>query len=297
MVDYNIQAGSTAIRPEVVDSMVKQVAKADYKFKQAVAQVSTNAWNNTFFRESREIAAGKGHNTTANIPRGANFPQYSVKWEEVSVKIVKYGLEDNIPWEDILSNAINVQARTIIGLTQGVVKAVDDGIWDALTESNGTGTNLRIQSFIIGVTNNNGNWNQTSASILDDLMKASQKIKENGHYDTSNLLCYVNPQGKRDMMNYFADKGNQWMPIATDIAQNGRLGKAAGITIIESESVAVSRALVLKPKTCATWKSLVPLKSVTIVDPFKSTTIRVVEEGVVELTDPLAVCLIKGTLP
>ena len=97
------------------------------------------------------------------------------------------------------------------------------------------------------------------------------------------------------MMNYFADKGTQWTSISTDIAKNGKLGKAAGVTLVESNSVTASYALVVKPKTCATWKSLVPLKSTTVNDPFKSVTIRVVEEGVVGLTDPLAVVLIKGT--
>ena len=96
-------------------------------------------------------------------------------------------------------------------------------------------------------------------------------------------------------MNYLADKGAQWSPIATDIAKNGQIGKVSGITIVSSNSVTASHALVVKPKICATWKELVSLRSTTVDDPYKSLKIRVVEEGVLELTDPLAVVLINNT--
>ena len=288
---YNLETGTTPIRAEVIDSMIKQTAARAYKFKQAVAVVSTSAWTNTFFREDLTVPAGASGNATKGIPRGANFPQYTLSWEEVSVKIVKHGLEENIPWEDTLSDDINVQARTIIRLTEGVVKSVDDDIWDALTQTQGTGSNIRIQSFSLG----SKYWDVGSAAIIDDLMKAAEQIHTNGNYDVGDLMCFVSPRDKRSIMNYLADKGAQWMPIATDIARNGQIGKVAGVTIVESNSVTSSFALVVKPKTCATWKSLVPIKSVVVDDPFKSIKIRVVEEGKIELTDPLAVCLIKGT--
>ena len=294
---YNLEAGTTPIRSEVIDSMIKQTAARSYKFKQACAIVSTNAWTNTFFREDTTVPAGKTGNLTKGLPRGATFPQYSLSWEEVSVKIVKHGLEENIPGEDIISNDINIQARTIIRLTEGVVKSVDDDIWASLTQANittgvpGKGSNIRIQSFSLA----SRYWEVASAAIIDDLMRASQVIHQNGNYDVGDLICFVSPRDKRSIMNYLADKGAQWSPIATDIARNGQIGKVAGVTIVESNSVTSSYALVVKPKTCATWKSLVPIRSVTVEDPFKSLKIRVVEEGKVELTDPLAVCLIKGT--
>ena len=113
------EVGGSVLRKEVVDSMVKQIAARQYKFKQAVSVVSTNAWTNTFFRESQTIPAGRAGNATKGIPRGAVIPQYALEWTEVSVKIIKHGLSDNIFWEDLLSDNINVQARTIIKLTSG----------------------------------------------------------------------------------------------------------------------------------------------------------------------------------
>jgi len=263
MTDFGV--ASSTIRKEVIDSMVKQIAERAYKFKQAVAIVPTSAWTNTFFREETTIPAGKSGNATSGIPRGANFPQYSIKWKQVKARIVKHGLEESIPWEDILSDDINVQARTIIKLTNGVTKSVDEEYW-----------------------------NGASAAIINDLMTASRLIAlEN--YDTSDLLCFISPRDKQSIMNYLADKGAQWMPIATDIATNGRIAKVAGITLIESNSVTASQALVVKPKMCATYKELVSLRSTTIEDPYKSLKIRIVEEGTVELTDPKTVVIIKGT--
>ena len=295
MPQYPLESGVAGIRKEVIDSMVKQTAARTYKFKQAVAIIPTNAWNNTFFREDLTIPSGQTGNATKGISRGANFPQYTIDWQEVTVKIVKHGLEDNIPWEDILSDNINVQARTIIRLTEGVVKSVDDDIWDAISETHGTQAGLNvIQSFVIDQTSR-GQWTESSAAIIDDLMKASELIATNGNYDVSNLICFISPRDHRAVKNYLADKGAQWMTIATDVATNGRVGKVAGITLVESNSVTASYALVVKPKTCATFKQLVSLRSTTIDDPYKSLKIRVVEEGVVEVTDPLAICLIKNT--
>jgi len=291
---YDIQTGHTdrAIRSEVIDSMVKQVAERSYKFKQACAIVSTSAWKNTFFREDPTILTGQTGNLVSGIPRGAAFPQQTVKWEEVSVRIVKYGLEDNIAWEDIIAGDINIQARVIIKLTEGVVKGVDDAIWNSLTQTVLTDSSLRVQSYAIA---NGYQWNAASAAIIDDLMGASRYIAQQ-NYDVSDLMCFVSPRDKQSIMKWLTDKGTQFNSLANDIAANGRIGKLVGIQLVESNSVAASFALLVKPKTCATYKELVSLRSTTVEDPYRSLKIRVVEEGVVELTDPLCVVVLKNTI-
>ncbi|KKK89131.1 hypothetical protein LCGC14_2736190, partial [marine sediment metagenome] len=175
------------------------------------------------------------------------------------------------------------------------VKTVDDENWEDLTE--GRTLTGRIQSFAIVFTGNeaHGRWDQASAAIVDDMMKASELISTNGNYDVGNLICFVSPRDNRSLKNYIADKGAQWQGPATDVLTNGRTGKIAGIQIVESNSVTASYALVVKPKTCATWKSLVSLRTNTTDDPFKSWRVRIVEEGVTELTDPLAIVLIGNT--
>jgi len=290
---YDIQTGGSnrGIRAEVVDAMVKQIAERTYKFKQALAIVPTSAWKNTFFREDPTVMAGQSGNAFKGIPRGAEFPQAVQKWEEVSVRIIKHGAESNIPWEDIIAGDINIQARTIIKLTEGVVKSVDDDIWNSLTQNNLSDTNLRVQSYAVAASRY---WSVASAAIIDDVMAAKTLIgKQN--YDTSDLICFINPDDSRYIVKYLIDKGTQFPSIAQESVRNGKIGSIANVTFIESMSVATSYALLVKPKTCATWKELVSLRSTTVEDPYKSLKIRVVEEGVVEVTDPLAICVIKGT--
>lgn len=291
---YDIQTGAVnrALRAEVVDSLVKQTAKRQFKFMQALSEETTSSWENTFFREDLTISSGPTGNVFKGVPRGANFPQGNTKWEEVTVRILKFATEANIPYEDIISGTINVQARHVVRRTEEIVKAIDDAIWDSLTQTTVTETPIRIQSYAITLSRY---WDYASAAIINDLMEASRLINVNGNYDTDNLICFINPKQRKYVMQYFADKGTQWPTIAQGIAENGTMGKAAGVNFVVSNSVAASYALVCIPKVCATWKSLVPLSTDTTVDPFKSTRIRVVQEGVVAVTDPLAICIIKNT--
>ena len=289
---YDLQIGSDnkGLRAEVVDAMVKQIAEPEYKFKQACTVISTSAWKNTFFREDPTTGSGPSGNLFKGVPWGANFPHSDTTWQEISVRIIKHAVETNIPYEQIISSEIDVQARTIIRITREIVKSVDDDIWSVLSQL-GLATAWSIQSYAIA---DGRYWSVASAAIINDLLEASRLIATQ-NYDTSDLMAFVSPTDKKNIMNYLADKGAQFPSIATGVVTNGTIGTLAGIKLVESNSVAASYALVVKPKVCATYKQLVPLTSATTEDPLKSWRIRVVEEGVVELTDPLAVVLIKGT--
>lgn len=291
MTDYSIQRGNVShgIRKEVIDSIIKQTALQSYKIKQACSIVPTSSWNNTFYREDPSVLTGPQGNAVKGLPRNATFPQAVVKWQEVNTRVIKYGLENNIPWEDIIAGDIDVQARSIIKLTEAVVNSVDTSIWDGLTEDRGN--SLNIQSYAIATSKY---WNGSSAALVNDIFAASRLISQK-NYDTSNLYVFVSPRDKQSIMNYLADKGSQWNSLAQDIAINGSVAKIGGATIIESNAVTASCALVCVPKTCATWKELVSLRNTQIEDPYKSITVRVVEEGVLQLTDPKAICLIRGT--
>ena len=282
------QVGTTGLRKEFVDEVLKQTAVRKYKFKQAVTISKTAAWKNTFFRETTDVLSGASGNATKGIPRGAAFPQAVVTWEEVASYIEKYGLEDFIHYEDIITGDINVQKRTIFKITEGVVKAVDDEIWDKLTESQ---TPVAIQSVTIGAGES---WDGNSATIIDDLLNAKQLIGES-NYDTTNLIAFVSLKDHRSLVNYLAEKGAQFPMIGNDMATNGKVGKLAGIDIVVSNSVTASFALVCVPKTVGTWKEAVPLSSELEVEAFKGTRVRVCEMGTTQLTDPLAACLIINT--
>lgn len=289
---YTLEQGSRGLDAETIDAMVKQIAARSYKFKQAVSIVPTSSLDNTFFREDPAILTGQPNANIKGVPLGAAFPSMHPKWERATVRNIKFAAEDNIAWETIKGSAIDIQARTIIKLTEAVVKAVDDYIWDILTDgASGAASALLIQSYAIS---GNKWWNGASAAIIKDLMSAKRLIGE-AYYDTSDLLCFISPRDHQSIVTFLHDKGAQYNSLGEDMAVNGRVARVAGLTLVESQSVDSSFALVLKPKVCATFKEFESLKSTTITDPYKSLTIRVVEEGAVELTDPKAICVITGT--
>src|SRR3990167_385181 len=289
------EVGSSDLRSQFFDKTVKGIAIRSYKFMQAVTEVDTTAWKNFFWRESATPLTATGQ-SIRGIPRGAQFPQASPVLDRISSVIEKYGLEQMIPWEDIISDDLDVQERALFKLTEGVIKAVDDQIYTVLSDTD-TSSNINVV-FTGAVTGmpagSGGAWNETSSAFIDDLLKGKQLIGENS-YDTSDLMLFLNPRDYRSALRYLTDKGAQFPRMGDDIATNGRQEKVAGIQLVTSISVPVSRALLVKPKRCGTWKSLVPLQTTTIEDKYRNVTVRVVQEGVCQLTDPLSVVLYKGT--
>jgi len=287
-----IEIGGSALRAEVVDKVIKQTAAQTYKFKQACTIATTAAWKDYFYRETSAVlnplVGGSTASASKLLPRGANFPQATPSWEKVMTAQEKYGIEDNIFWEDILTDDIDVQARVMFKLGQKIAKDVDDEIWDTLTESR---TPVLINSFLIDEADG---WNGTSGAIIDDLLHAAQLIAED-NYDTTSLMAFISPADRRYVSAYLASKGAQFPSIGEKIAENGYVGRVAGVDLVVSNSVTTSYALVCVPKICATWRAAVPLTTNTTVDPFKSVRIRVVEMGITQMTDPNALCLIKGT--
>lgn len=288
------EVGASVIRTQFYDKVLKGFANRVYKFKQAVTISPTSAWKNFFYREETTVLAGGTGNNTKGIPRGADFPQAIVSWERIQSVIQKYGLEQNIHWEDILTDDIDVRDRALFKIAEGVTKAVDDDIWDTLTENRAAAS---ISSFAIGKIStgqSSGSWDEASAAIIDDLMQCKQIIAEK-NYDVSNLMCFLSPRDHRSVVKYLTDKGAQFPTISADTANNGIVGNLAGITLVVSNSVTASYSLIVVPKRVGTWKELVPLQTTTKEDPYKSVLVRAVELGVTQLTDPKAAVLIVGT--
>jgi len=85
--------GAPSLRTEVIDKVLKGFAPRKYKFKQAVTISGTNAWKNTFFRADPDVLDSVTGNAVEGIPRGSNFPQMSVTFQEINAWVKKYGAE------------------------------------------------------------------------------------------------------------------------------------------------------------------------------------------------------------
>ena len=286
---YDLKTGSEGIRKEVIDRLVKVFAQPSYVLKEVVSVTTTGGWQNTYYAEDPDVLTAPSGNSGLGLPRGANFPQISTSNVEKTGWITKIGFEDNINYEDILSNNVDKQARTVFKLTQKVVYEIDTAIRNGLTENSSPAT---VNYFLIDY---GYGWDViASCAIIDDLMNAKTRIATY-NYPTTNLKCLINHTDHRSMVNYLAAKGSQFPTIGNDVAANGKVGRLAGFDIMVSNTIPASMAIIVVPKVCATWKELVPLQSDVKEDAFKSTRIRVVEEGMLELTDPRAVCVILGT--
>ena len=279
------QTGTVGLRKEIIDKFLKGFAPRTYKMKQAVSIDSTSANKNTFWRADSAVLSDVVGNDSEGLVRGEAFPQLVSEFQEISAYIVKFGVKDNVFWEDIRTNNINVIKRTLEKLTEKVVNKVDARIYSVLSDS---GTPVDIQSVTItgGQT-----WDASSAQIVDDLMFGAQLIGTK-NYDTANLMVFMNHRTFRAVNNYLYEKGAQAPKMGEAVATNGKVAKIAGVgTIVVTATVPASECLMVVPKKCGTWKSSTPLSSATTTEAFTGTTVSICEEGVTQLTDPDAVVL------
>ena len=75
----------------------------------------------------------------------------------------------------------------------------------------------------------------------------------------------------------------------------GRVGMILGLTIIVSNSTTADKAYVIIAKESMTWQAAAPLTVKSIDDPGIKTTIRAFEVGVVQVVNPLAICVLDNT--
>lgn len=287
---YDLSSGNADLRAKVYDKTIKNLAPQMFKFMEVLNVDNTSAWKNYFWREDPSVLTVAGGIGIRGLAPGAQFPTARQKMELVQATIDKYGLEQSIAWEDILTTDVDIQERALFKLAEGVAKSVDDQIYAVLSDND---TSSAIFIYNCGGSTIAG-WNQTSSTFIDDLLAGQQLIAES-NLDADDLVLFVNPREYRSAMRYITDKGAQFTTSSDGVLTTGKKNMIAGIQIKTSNSVPVSRALLVKPKVVGTWKSLVPLQTTVIEDKFRNVTVRVVQEGVCQMHQPKSVVLYKFT--
>jgi hypothetical protein len=284
--------GQADLRAENVEKIVTGFALQEYRFKQICMISKSSAWQESYYQETAADLSGGLGSAVKGVPRLANFPYGEVSWTKQSSYLTKYGMEGVISWEDAMTNNIDVIARTLLRIGRAVAKAVDDEIWDVISES-------QSASNINSVTISAGDeWDSATIANRDpiqDILNGKKAIAEN-NYDPDNgsgflLLSpkdYANLLGNANIRN-----AGQFYTDA--VTKNGRVGQILGLQIIVSNSVTADFALVVIAKEAATWKEANPLTVRTINDPGVKYTIRAWEIGVTQLVNPKAVTLISNT--
>lgn len=275
------ETGEDKLRATTYDLAIKQLVVYSYKMKQLVSVVNSNSWKGYFFREQTNIPTDQSGNAIKGIPRGADFPNAVLSWEQVTSRIEKYGLSGSIDHEDIIAGNIDMRNRTIKRIAEGVAKAVDTEIYAVIS------TDSNIQTGTL----RGGYWDETSAAIIKDLAFMKSQVK--AYYDNaSNFVCAINPGTEPYVLHYIYEKGAQ-AQSSGQAAFNGQIGNPAGVNIITADIVPASYALFMVPKSCATWQSLMSLETDTTTDRFKGDKITACEYGVTELHEPKQIVMIQ----
>lgn len=284
--------GQSDLRAERISKIVTGFALQKYKFKQLCMIESSSSWQETYFQESKTELTGSTGSSIKGVPRGAQFPNAEVIWTRKTKRQEKYALEGVIYWEDETTNSISVITRTLLRISRGVAKAVDDEIWEVISEGQ---TPSLINSLDIAA---GAEWDSDSVSARNPIQNILDAIKEievdNYEPHGGNGFLVVSP---KDFANLVGNPNirNAGQFFTDSATRNGVVGRLAGLTVIKSNSVTADYAMVIVAKTAATWKAAKPLSVVTITDPGIKKTIRAWEVGVTQLTNPEAVCLITNT--
>lgn len=287
-LSYNLSTGSSGLRKEVVDGTIRNFTEQMFVMKSVLRVERTNAWKNTYMQENPAVLSANGQTSLKGVAPGADFPEIKPSFAERTSRILKFAGETTILWEDILAGDVEaLQSRHLFKLSEAIVNSVDSYIWDELTESRSVS---QIQSITITPGTE---WNTTSAVIFNNLAHAERLLKTSNYWK-GNPVVIVSPRDAQSIKNYIATNGQDWPQPAGEMLKNGNLGTVNGFDFKVSNNVTASYALVTLPGKNV-YKELVPLATQTTEDPFKYVRIRAVEEGVVQLTDPLACVLVIGT--
>jgi len=277
--------GMADLRAENVSRVVTGFALQEYRMKQVCMIQSSNAWKETYQKETAADLTGGAGSAVKGVPRLANFPYGEVSWTEASTRHLKHAMEGVISWEDAKTNEIDVIARTLLRIARAVAKSVDGEIYSQLS-SNANNT-----------TATEAAWDDTTVANrnpIQDILNAIELISIDNYNPYRNGFLLLSPKDFSHLMGNASvrNAGQFW---TKNVTKNGRVGQILGLNIVVSNSVTADQAMVVIGKEAATWKSASPLKVHTIEDPGVKYTIRAWEVGTIQVKNVDAVCTITNT--
>lgn len=276
--------GEQDLRAENFSKIVKGFALQNYKMKQLCMIENSNAWTETYYKETAADLEGHTGNKVEGVPRLAKFPYGEVSWSKTSGVNVKHAMEGIISWEDIKTDNVPVIARTLLRIARAVTKSVDGVIAAGILSEAG---NTQAA---------NATWDNAVIADRDpiqDILNAKSLISIDNYDADTNGFLLVHPTGLSQLLGN-ANVRNAGQFYTDDVTRNGVVGKLLGLTIISSISVTDGGAQVVIGKEAMTWKQVSPLVVKTIDDPGIKQTIRAFEVGQLQVTNPDAMCKITG---
>jgi len=277
------------LRKEYIDSAVKAVAKDMSRLKTLCTIDSSDAWTESYFRETNDDSTGGGtYSPIGGIPQMAPFPFVQVTETKVSSVVLKYGDESIISLEMQQAATIPMLQRHILRMGRKITYAIDVVIEAALSGSAGN---------TFGITAGS-EWNSATIANRDpvyDILYGIQMLRADG-VDALNGNGYLVVNGT-DYTNIISNSKIVNHPTFKTVSavENGVVNELAGLKIMTSEAVTADQAYIVVKGEALVWKQAQAMQVVTIDDPGKSTTIRAWERGVIQVHAPNAICKITNT--
>jgi len=278
--------GEIDIRGENIERAVKGFANKLYKIKSVLMQESSSNWTESYYRETATPLTAGGNRDIKDVARGALPPELHPSWTKVSTINKKFMGQVTIYYEDLKTNAINTQARSLFRCAEAIVNSEELYIYAQLTAATSTS----------GVVASIDDWDSATIanrSPVDDILIGIGAMETN-HYDVrQNGYLLVKPVDYASLLRNSKVINNPSFKTA-DVVSNGVVGQICGLKIIVSTSVDADEAMIVMGQRAATWKQVVPLQSAVIDDPGVSVKVRCWEMGHIQITDPGALYTITN---
>ena len=272
------------LRSENFSRIVKGFALQEYKMKQLCMIESSNAWTETYYKETAADLTGGTGSAVEGVPRLANFPYGEVSWTKISGRNVKHAMEGVLSWEDIKTNNVPMIARTLLRISRAVAKSVDGVIAAAIVSEAG---NTQAA---------NATWDNAVVADRDpiqDILDAKALMEVDNYNPNKNAFLLVHPTNFAQLLGN-PNIRNAGQFYTDSVTRNGIVGKLLSLTVISSNSITEGGAQIVIAKESCTWKSVVGLTVKTIDDPGVKKTIRAFEVGQIQINNPDAICSITG---
>ena len=279
--------GMQDIRGENIERAVKGFANKLFKLKQVLLVQNSDKWTETYYQETSTPLTGGTGQAVQEVARGARFPFVNPTWTKIQTLNIKFAAEGIVFLEDKLTDAIDVQARSIFRVAEAIANSIDLYIYTQLTAEGSTS----------GVVAAADTWNSATVANRDpigDILIGEAAMMANNYDVLQNGFLLLTPKDYGSLLRNSKVINNPSFKTA-DVVSNGVVGQIAGLKIIVSNSVTAGECMIVMGQRAATWKSVVPQTSAVIEDKGIKFTIRSWEIGHIQITDAQALYTITGT--
>ncbi len=281
------QVGMVDVRGENISRIVKVMAEEEFKFKQLLTGANSSNWTETYYQEDPADLTAAGETfSVQGVARGATFPNLDASWTKVSTSHIKWAGEATIFMEDKLTDAIDVQARTIRKVARAIASDFDAYVYTELSTNASINTAAAVAP-----------WDDSTIASRDpirDLLTGIQYMAVDNYDFLQNGYILLSPLDYTNLMMNSKVINNPSFKTA-DVVTNGVVGQIVGGKIIVSNGVTADEALMVIGNKAATYKSAVAMSSAVIYDEGIKYTIRSWMIGHIEITDPEAIHKITNT--